>query len=376
MLLHLVHDDKVVSRMISLFEEYNPGNNVYICVSRKKKEDLNFLCNDAYIHMAYSEEEKKLPWKDIDKVIIHYYDFHKDLYLFRAALLYGLKQYTLIWFMWGGDIYNHLERKGFILYSENNTYQQIRKVRRCKTLKQIVTNLVKYIFDYIIYLGACYFFKNRVEYIAVSKEEFNCFQQYLSFNRCKGIVNFTYYPIEDTLGGLYSARSTGNSILVGNSASETNNHEYILDLLKDIDYKDANIYIPLNYGGSEEYKALVVEKSKTLHNTFCILDFLPLKEYNKLMTTCSTFLFANFRQEAWGNILIALYLGGKVYISRNSPLALLCEHQGFKIFIIEDIKQTFHIHLSQEEKDNNRRIALNNYSSKVNAVNISNIVQL
>ena len=105
-------------------------------------------------------------------------------------------------------------------------------------------------------------------------------------------------------------------------------------------------------------------------NATYILDFLPLNEYNELMVNCSTFLFANFRQEAWGNILIALYLGGKVYLSRRSPLKTVCENLGFKIFVIEDIERTFHIPLSVEDKVRNRMIAKDNYSSKNNAHNI------
>ena len=57
MILHLVHDDKVIPRMISLFEQYNPHNNYFVCVSCKNKKSLRFLSDNPNIIMAYSKEE-------------------------------------------------------------------------------------------------------------------------------------------------------------------------------------------------------------------------------------------------------------------------------------------------------------------------------
>lgn len=371
MILHLVHDDKVVPRMISLFEKYNPDKNVFICVTRKKKKELKFLHNNENIIMAYSEGEKDVPWHDIDKVIIHYYDFHKHIYLFRLSFIYGLKNFLSIWFMWGGDIYNYLERKGFVLYSTNNSYNYIRNVKISSlTFKNKCRTLFNRALDYLTYILALYFFKYKVDYIAAFDEEFRIFQDFIPFSKCRGTLKFTYYSIEETLADLYDAQSSGKAILIGNSASETNNHEYVYDYLKKLDLGDSDLFIPLNYGGSKEYIDKVVDKYKMIPNATCILDFLPLNEYNELMVNCSTFLFANFRQEAWGNILIALYLGGKVYLSRRSPLKTVCENLGFKIFVIEDIERTFHIPLSVEDKVRNRMIAKDNYSSKNNAHNI------
>ena len=375
MILHLIHDDKVVPRMISLFEKYNADNNLYICVTRKKKESLFFLRDNPKVVMAYSKEEKKIPWESIDKVIFHYYDLHKDLYLYYCKLFFRLKEYKIIWFEWGGDVYPYLEKKGFQLYSDNNSYKKIQEVKKVynASIKYWVSKTFGYLFDKVAYLFARSFYEKRVDYIACFIEEYKFFQKYISFKKCKGTLHFTYYSIEDTLGELYTSSSKGNSIMIGNSASETNNHEYSFDFIKELDLKGREIILPLNYSGSEQYINIVIEKYKIFPNVVFLRDFLRLQDYNRLMISCSTFIYGNFRQEAWGNILISIYLGGKVYLSKNSPLVDVCRQQGFKIFILEDIKSTFDQILSVEEKMINRRLALQYYSAKINEKNIKSI---
>ena len=141
MILHLIHDDKVVPRMISLFEKYNADNNLYICVTRKKKESLFFLRDNPKVLMAYSKEERKLPWESIDKVIFHYYDLHKDLYFYYCKLFFSLKEYKII----------VLEREEdrLELLKKITTYEVSYALERCKNSVRneelVINKLIKYI---------------------------------------------------------------------------------------------------------------------------------------------------------------------------------------------------------------------------------------
>ena len=51
-----------------------------------------------------------------------------------------------------------------------------------------------------------------------------------------------------------------------------------------------------------------------------IRDFMPLEEYNKFLLSADVFIYGNWRQEAVGNILIALFIGGKVFLDEKNPL--------------------------------------------------------
>lgn len=140
MILHLVHDDKVIPRMISLFEQYNPHNNYFVCVSCKNKKSLRFLSDNPNIIMAYSKEETVIDWKTIDKICIHYFDLHKAYYLYIYNFFRQLKNKTIIWFMWGGDIYSRLERYGFKILSDNNSFLTINTLKAQRSFTVFTTN--------------------------------------------------------------------------------------------------------------------------------------------------------------------------------------------------------------------------------------------
>ena len=241
MILHLVHDDKVVPRMISQFEEVNSGNNIYICVSNlKNREDLRFLGNSPNIIMSQNKAISKIPWERVDKVCFHYLSFKKIRYYWELCSKYNISHAKNIWFMWGGDIYDILERKGLKLYHESNTFNQIRKDYN-KGIFVSSRQKVRYFFsDYF----RCLFFENKFDYVICnSKEEFELFCKYVRFSKCKELLHYHYYPIEDTLGCLIDQKVHGNSVIIGNSASPTNNHEYVVSLLKKTQLSNMSLYL-------------------------------------------------------------------------------------------------------------------------------------
>ncbi len=373
MILHLIHDDKVVPRMIKLFEEYNPGKNIFICVSTKQKGRLKFIKNNSNVIMSYSKQALHLPWKNIDKICIHYLDIHKRFYLRLRGLFHNLKSKKIIWLMWGGDIYSYLEHKGFILYSKENSYYFIRKKEHSDIIESLFHRIIS-VLDYRTLEG---FINNRVDYIAASIEEFKLFKKYVSFDNCKDLLSFSYYSIEDTLGELFGLSISGDSIMVGNSASATNNHEYVLKYLEQLDIGKTEVIVPMSYGVNRCYLDIIETKyCSSLANVVVLKEFLPLDDYHRILMKCSTFIYGNFRQEAWGNILMALYLGGKVYLCNCNPLSEYCKRLGFKIFDLEDIDSSFKICLSESERLKNREIALEYFSRKVNEVNIKLICNL
>ena len=69
------------------------------------------------------------------------------------------------------------------------------------------------------------FLKNCVDYIVSVKPDFSLITDAVRMRRLKGRLDFSYYPIEDTIGQLVGKWSDGHNIMVGNCATYSNNHE-------------------------------------------------------------------------------------------------------------------------------------------------------
>ncbi len=125
--------------------------------------------------------------------------------------------------------------------------------------------------------------------------------------------------------------------------------------------------VPLSYSGSKNYKKIVIERGKNLFGeNFCPLtDFLPLAEYNELMTSAAVAIYANWRQEAIGNIIIALYLGAKVFISGRNPVFAWAQGHDLIVSELEGLTQReLDTPLTAEEKLHNRRILAELYNKE------------
>lgn len=370
MILHLLMDEKVCPRAIRLFEECNAHGNVFV-VFKSKKEEWQFVSKAENILSCYSPEVECIDWSGIDKVIIHYLDPEK----IKFVLTHPLKGKNIIWMLWGGDIYNrYLYKLGFKLYASNNSYPHIDrfKNRSFKYLRKLKNSLLS---PYYFYLQK-WFMENRIDYIVTDDVELELIKKYVYFKRLKSNLQFSYYPIEDVLGELKECRAEGNKILIGNSCSFSNNHEYVLEQIKNLDLSAYEVVVPLSYGGNGEYRDIVAKKYRAILRATVLEDFLPLDEYNRLMLQAGTCIYGNFRQEAWGNILIGLYLGSKVYLSKHNPLWKQCKRYGFVIYALEDIESTFEDKLSDDNKEHNRTTALSLFSAEKNREYIQKICKL
>lgn len=127
-------------------------------------------------------------------------------------------------------------------------------------------------------------------------------------------------------------------IIVGNSASETNCHEKILNQLSRYADQNIQVYCPLSYG-SEEYRIHITEIGKELFGDKFIplIELMPYEEYYRLLNDCAIGLFNNDRQQAMGNILIMFEQGSKVFIRSDTPMWDLFKKQGYIFYNISDV---------------------------------------
>lgn len=364
--LHLLWDEKITPGIIENFETILPGRNDYIFWWNPDFK-LHFAKKDEKCKLIKNEGDvPELDYSKYSKVIIHGLDPRKADFCKKNIP----SNIPIYWILWGIDLYQLVEPRGYkLLYHPEPSKSSI------GWLKKIIKR-----FGYLSpqvkeYLS---FFNQRDVTMIASKEEYEILRKYYP-NQTKTLKNnpdFFYYPVEKILGKLAKQEARGKCILVGNSNSYTNNHSYVFKYIKHADLKDRIITVPLSYGGSEESRNRVIQEGQAIFGAQFnpLIDFLPLDKYNQIMMETEYAVYGNWRQEAVGNILIALYLGSKVFLSEKNPLIKIFGDMGLKIYILEKIDNlSFSIPLSSEFKEHNRRIIAERYSFSKMEENIKNL---
>lgn len=354
MILHLVDDEKIINRIIDLFDEVLGEENSYVCFLHSEAPQL--VRPHTNLSFYDGTQNPGIDFEKVDKVVIHFLSYSKVCFCNQ----YIPQNVPIYWALWGADLYNGLlANRGYkLLY--NRRYIPLR------------ANLV-WLAERMGYRGRSErtilnFISTRVRYFfADCRNEYLLLQKYLP-EHTRNIQHreLFYYPVDDVLGSeLLGKWVSGNKILLGNSASFTNNHEYVLKLLSQCSLGRKTVVAPISYGGSVKYRTRIKKLGRKLFgNQFQPQEtFLPLEEYNKLMLSAEVCIYGSWRQEAMGNIVIALYLGAKVFLSKYSPLLSWYKEMGVVIYELESINdEQLHTPLSKEQKEMNRKILQNRYN--------------
>ena len=146
-----------------------------------------------------------------------------------------------------------------------------------------------------------------------------------------------YATVEDSVA-TGPVPALGRDILLGNSASPTNNHIDVLELLATQDLAGRRVVVPLSYGDPAYARSVVQAGQRLLGEGFvAITGFLPLDEYNELVAGCGTVVLGHYRQEGVGNVLRALWQGARLVLDGRNPVAQHLRSRGVEVDLIESI---------------------------------------
>ncbi len=132
------------------------------------------------------------------------------------------------------------------------------------------------------------------------------------------------------------------NIIIGNSATATNQHKQALDLLARFKDENIKIHLPLNYGLGD-YKTYAKEIIAYAVRIFGEKKVAPLTEiisgeaYLRYLNDMNVGLFNNDRQQAMGNITQAVLCGAKVYIRTDTNMWEHYHKLGCRLHDIETI---------------------------------------
>ncbi|MDH0659104.1 TDP-N-acetylfucosamine:lipid II N-acetylfucosaminyltransferase [Empedobacter sp. GD03865] len=146
------------------------------------------------------------------------------------------------------------------------------------------------------------------------------------------------------------------NIILGNSATYSNNHISIINNLKNIDIGKRKVYIPLNYG-NKFYTEYILNYIKDDNRFIPMTEFLKLEDYNKIINSCEIMIMNHERQQALGNVILGLMSGNKIYLNNKSTLYTYLIECGFKVFDVNN----FNINIAMSKEIIDKNIALAEY---------------
>lgn len=368
-ILHFAFDEKVIPLTHSLYNEAFPEKNTWKIYLPEKKslkftkdlDSINVIHDDYFIS---KELEENL--KNYDCIVIHYlFHIHKNV-LKKAS-----KHTLIVWHSWGGD-YAHTiapyTNKVVLRYSKFlEVFSKIFSFFDNDTSADFKLNRFKKI------LSSRFndedFLYGRIDVVSIQKELYPILLKALpELSAKQHYINS--YTLENTFD-IGSTRFSGENILLGNSAYASNNHIEAILLLKKLNLHNSKVVIPLSYGNTLYAKVITYLGKKLLgkNNIDAFMEFLPMATYYEKIESCGFVIMNHTRQQARGNINMALYKGCKVFLRKENPIYLQCKNLGIHIFSIENILESNDnfTHLSEEQIATNRNI-ITQYWQRSNAI--------
>ena len=263
-----------------------------------------------------------------EKIILH------GIFDGRLLFLLMLQPWLLRkchWAIWGGDLYDHQLR-------EKNFKWKIREFFKKHTIRKFGHFITHIRGDYEL---------AKKWYGAVGKWH-DCFMYPSNLYRAYPV---TPHPHD------------GINILLGNSASSSNNHLAALENLRSFAGDNIKIYCPLSYGDTV-YGDEVAEAGKAIFGEkfIPIREFMPFENYIKLLSEIDVAIFNHNRQQGLGNITTLLGLGKTVYMRADTTTWHTLTHMGLALGDSQSLELRM---LPSETAAANRTIIANRFSERV-----------
>lgn len=371
-IVHFVLDDKFIIPEMNIFDSLTDYDNEYILIKNLPFQHRLYLKErDKIREMSRWSVKKRICKSDYADVIILHSLFSLPLDLFKSIH----SETKVIWLAWGYDLYHGKYGMEPLInicslydvytnkYVESQESQPklpaLMKVR----LREFISEMLWPATDSILNCAL-----QRIDYFGGYPGEYD----FIKLNNHFRAENVDYsYPL---ISNLYSkdnienlSDSVSGNILVGNSATETNNHIDVFVKLENIVSADRKIIVPLSYGSSS-YREYVILKGREffVEQFEPLVDFMPLVEYQSLIQSCSVAIFGHNRQQAVGNVIMSLWNGSKVFLSQNSLIYKYLKSIGLSVFSIQKdlTKEEISTSLSKAQILNNRWIISTNFSNE------------
>lgn len=328
---------------IKLLHSFPPTESKF-----KEYCDLTFRIKQFDNTFVASLDETNVKITDFDLIFIHYLR-KKDIQFLNK----NDPDIPIVWFFWGAELFNSGRIQNRFLLDKTKSLKD-----RFYT-KNIIGIYIKYLIRiFLPFLSDWTPPQKKIRVIdkfnyivpvmpgdySILKESYKISPKLHHLNYVNPLIEQSGRPYVD-----------GQNILLGNSASFTNNHIEAIDKLSEIKLSNRKVIIPLSYGREdlENYISEYAKKKLGENRVRILRKFLPFEEYNKIIISCEIVVMNHLRQQAVGNIVQALYNGSHVYLRPESTVYKYLIDQGIKVSNFEKFKVL--VPLKEQEKVDNRR---------------------
>lgn len=361
-IIHIIPDSPFTDMLHRIFELTHPGKNEYLIIhdSRRFKYIKEFEPKVVSKYSLLSKQYIKNVFK-ADIIVFH------SLNSWNLRILDSLPSHIkTIWIGWGFDYYDLIDLPQ--LKSRTKSISPSSTIENTNWLKSKIKSYIfpskhKVLSKIDIFSPVLY---EDFELVKLSMPDFS--PKYVSWN---------YGTLEDDLvKGFRGKYIVGNNILLGNSASHTNNHLDAFDILEKINLSNRKVITPLSYG-ENDYKVLIAaEGRRRLGDNFePLVEFIPIEEYIAKLQSCSIVIMNHLRQQAVGNIVIALYLGAKVFLDKRNPVYPFFINAGAHIYSIDDLRYELDTPLVESQIEKNREVLSSHWGREVIIEKTSNLIK-
>jgi hypothetical protein len=367
--LHLINDEKFTEFAIRIFEECNPGKNVFLISVPDPKVPLKYIRAGKNVIVRKRNTKDYIDTLnriDHDVLVVHMLNWDKVKTLSRIKN--GSKK---IWISWGMDIYN-------TPFYKKNIFQPLTR-KAVQKINNRPGNFLKSKAEVFFKEFTSYFYKqksrkalrasaiNSFDFCApVLPEEMEVLESW-DFFRAQ-FVPFEYISLETDFGAdnldVDEEIVLGRNILVGNSMYPSSNHLDAMKMLHELGVENSLI-LPMNYGIELEYRDDVITEGKKMFGDRFrpLVEFMPKASYLEILKSCGVAIMNHDRQQAIGNIVMLLWLGCKIFFSEAGLAYSFFKNKGFAVFSVQkDLsKKEIHKPLTQKEIKTNRTLLIQEY---------------
>lgn len=352
-ILHILADDKFSNYAVEQFDCLNIPSDYVLIVSMGNEKLVHYRDKMPVMRRGDAKYAKMLESLSEYAAII----LHGMFWLYDYEILTRIPASTKVaWVHWGGEIYGRRD-----VY-----YDFLSPASRIADIVHNLKGTLRKGFHNPHYELPLDVFR-RVDYcLTDEREEYEYARNYLQKPDIQYLM-YNYYTFEDMIGTLINQRCDGNNIFMGNCAHNECNYWEAIPKVARLKERGQKVIIPLSYG-APWVKNGVKRLGKWLYgNDFMpLVDFLPREQYNELICNCSTMIMPHYAPRAQGNIITALWLGMRVYLSEHNMTYHYFKRLGCTVYSIEkDLKRSnkeCFKPMTDEELEHNRKILYATYS--------------
>jgi len=338
--MHFTVDEKFIPFAQRVYQDAFPDSNEYRVLGYASM-GFKFIQSASNVKIAdagyWTSKRLTEELAEYDCLVIHYLTRE-----FIQAIPHVPENVMIVWSGWGGDYEPLLEPiiGRFVLPATARIPHRQSLAARAWPLLRTPGKLAGLLIDKLMRALAGHgagssaadilAVANRIQVISVNPAEVPLMKQAVQTQDM--IYHTLHYYSTETVFEPGPPHMCGPDILVGNSASPTNNHVEAFELLKNLDMSNRKIIVPLSYG-SPLYAQHISALGKSLFGDAFIplVNFMPLDQYNSIIANCGTVVMNHVRQQAVGNICSAIYKGATVLLRPENPVSTFCADLGVTI---------------------------------------------